>query len=68
MVCDSSDLGFEIVNDDELIERVREERFKEEDDLNVKVEADMGPSASETFANLETVFKWMERQPECDHM
>uniref|UniRef100_A0A1B6KPH3 DDE-1 domain-containing protein n=1 Tax=Graphocephala atropunctata TaxID=36148 RepID=A0A1B6KPH3_9HEMI len=46
MVCDSSDPGFQILNDDELIESVSEESLKEEDDINVKVEADTGPSAS----------------------
>lgn len=68
MVCDSSDPGFQILNDDELIESVREESVEEEDDLNVEVEADTGPSASEAFAGLETALKWMERQPECDHV
>lgn len=46
---------------------MREESV-EEDDLNVEVEANMGPSASEAFAGLETALKWMERQPKCDHM
>lgn len=68
MLCDSSDPGFQILNDDELIESVREESVEEEDDLNVEVEADTGPSASEAFAGLDTALKWMERQPECDHM
>ena len=67
MVCDSSDPVFQILNDDELIESVREEIVEEEDNLNVEVEA-AGPSASEAFAGLETALKWMERQPECDHM
>lgn len=68
IVCDSSDLGFQILNDDELIESVTEENVEEEDDLNVEVEVDTGPSASEAFAGLETALKWMECQPECDHI
>lgn len=48
---------------------MREESAEEEDDdLNVKVEADTKPSGSEAFAGLETALKWMERQRECDHM
>ena len=43
MVCDSSDPGYQILNNDELIESVREESVGEEDDLNVEVEADTGP-------------------------
>lgn len=68
VACDSSDLGFQILNDDELIESVTEEIVEEEDDLNVEVETDTGPSASEALAGLETALKWMERQPECDHI
>ncbi|KFM74248.1 hypothetical protein X975_00160, partial [Stegodyphus mimosarum] len=61
MMYASSDPGFQILND-ELIESARE------DYLNVEVEADTGPSASKMFAGLETVLKWMERQPKCDYM
>lgn len=68
VMCDSSDPGYQILSDDELIENVREESVEEEDDVNVEDEADMGPSASEAFAGLETALRWMERQPECDHM
>ncbi|KAF5301615.1 hypothetical protein FQA39_LY10662 [Lamprigera yunnana] len=66
MVCDSADPGFQCLNDDELIESVREESVEEEDNLNVEV--DTRPSASEAFSGLETALRWMERQPECDHM
>jgi len=68
MVCDSSDTGFQILNDDELIESVREGSAEEEDDLNVEVEADTGPSPGKAFVGLEIALKWMKRQPECDHM
>nr|CAH7713116.1 unnamed protein product [Callosobruchus chinensis] len=39
-----------------------------EEELSADVEVDGGPSASEAFAALETALKWMERQPECDHL
>jgi hypothetical protein len=39
-----------------------------EEELSADVEVDAGPSASEAFAGLETALKWMERQPECDHL
>lgn len=61
MVCDLSYSVFQILNDGELIENVREESVKEDSDLNVQVEADKEPSASEAFASL--VLKWIERQP-----
>lgn len=67
MACDSSDPGFQILNDDELIASVREENVDEEDD-NVEVETEVGPSASEALACLETALNGMERQPECEHM
>ncbi|KAK4876445.1 hypothetical protein RN001_012867 [Aquatica leii] len=54
IMCNSSNSGFQIVNDDKLIESVREE-------------TDAEPLASEAFASLEIALKWMKRQPECDH-
>ncbi|KAK4887602.1 hypothetical protein RN001_003873 [Aquatica leii] len=45
-----------------------EESVEEEDDFNVEVKADTGPSASAAFVFFETVLKWIERQPDCDHM
>lgn len=57
MVYDSSGAGFQILNDGELTESVREESVKDEYDLNVEIEAGMGPSASEAFVGLETALK-----------
>ncbi|XP_050536842.1 jerky protein homolog-like [Daktulosphaira vitifoliae] len=69
MACDTSDPGFQILNDDEIVESVREDvEVEVEEELSLDVEVDAGPSASEAFAGLETALKWMERQPECDHL
>lgn len=54
MECDSSDSGFQILRGQELIESEREESVEEEDDLNVEVRADTGPSVSKAFVNRET--------------
>uniref|UniRef100_A0A1I8NKA1 Uncharacterized protein n=1 Tax=Musca domestica TaxID=7370 RepID=A0A1I8NKA1_MUSDO len=62
-----SDPGFQILNDDEIVVSVRED-VEVEEELSADVEVDAGPSASEAFAGLETALKWMERQPECDHL
>ncbi|XP_049306960.1 jerky protein homolog-like [Bactrocera dorsalis] len=67
MACDTSDPGFQILNDDEIVVSVRED-VEVEEELSADVEVDAGPSASEAFAGLETALKWMERQPECDHL
>lgn len=50
--------GFQILND-ELIESVREKSVKEEDVLNVEVEADMRPSASDAFTGV-LKLRWSE--------
>ncbi|VEN36331.1 unnamed protein product, partial [Callosobruchus maculatus] len=69
MVCDTSDPGFQILNDDEIVANVREDvEVEVEEELSADVEVDAGPSASEAFAGLETALKWMEGQPECDHL
>ncbi|XP_049302204.1 uncharacterized protein LOC125775598 [Bactrocera dorsalis] len=69
MACDTSDPGFQILNDDEIVVSVREDvEVEVEEELSADVEVDAGPSASEAFAGLETALKWMERQPECDHL
>nr|CAH7742579.1 unnamed protein product [Callosobruchus chinensis] len=69
MVCDTSDPGFQILNDDEIVVSVREDvEVEVEEELSADVEVDGGPSANEAFAGLETALKWMERQPECDHL
>ncbi|CAH1996004.1 unnamed protein product [Acanthoscelides obtectus] len=69
MACDTSDPGFQILNDDEIVESVREDvEVEVGEELSADVEVDAGPSASEAFAGLETALKWMERQPECDHL
>lgn len=57
---DSSDSGFQILDDDELVESVRvEKRVKEEDDITDKLQE--GLTASEAFACFDTALKWMER-------
>ena len=66
LACDSSDPGFQILSDDEIIQSVREETDGQEDDI--VTEPDAGPSAGEAFACLDTALTWMERQPECDHI
>lgn len=66
MVCDSPDPVFQILNDNELIKRVRDESVGKDDDLNDAVKADTGPSASEAFTGL--VLKWVERRTECDYI
>ncbi|KAJ8889085.1 hypothetical protein PR048_008579 [Dryococelus australis] len=63
--CDSLDPGFQIRSDDELIQSVREETDDQKDDI--ATESNVGPSAGEVFACLDTTLTWMERQPECDH-
>ncbi|XP_041973405.1 gamma-aminobutyric acid receptor subunit alpha-2 [Aricia agestis] len=69
MACDTSDPGFQILNDDEIVVSVREDvEVEVEEELSADVEVDAGPSASEAFAGLEAALKWMERQPECDHL
>ncbi|KAK9874630.1 hypothetical protein WA026_005458 [Henosepilachna vigintioctopunctata] len=69
MACDTFDPGFQILNDDEIVVSVREDvEVEVEEELSADVEVDAGPSASEAFADLETALKWMERQPECDHL
>ncbi|CAF4867052.1 unnamed protein product [Pieris macdunnoughi] len=69
LACDTSDPGFQILNDDEIVVSVREDvEVEVEEELSADVEVDAGPSASEAFAGLETALKWMERQPECDHL
>nr|CAH7768718.1 unnamed protein product [Callosobruchus chinensis] len=69
MVCDTSDPGFQILNDDEIVVSVREDvEVEVEEELSADVEVDGRPSASEAFAGLETALKWMERQPECDDL
>ncbi|XP_049302214.1 uncharacterized protein LOC125777196 [Bactrocera dorsalis] len=69
MACDTSDPGFQILNDDEIVVSVREDvEVEVEEELSADVKVDAGPSASEAFAGLETALKWMERQPECDHL
>ena len=41
----------------------------DKDDDNVaSVEPEKEPTASEVFACFDTVLKWMERLPECDHV
>ncbi|CAB3220362.1 unnamed protein product [Arctia plantaginis] len=69
MAYDTSDPGFQILNDDEIVVSVREDvEVEVEEELPADVEVAAGPSASEAFAGLETALKWMERQPECDHL
>lgn len=64
---DSSDPGFQILNDDELVDSVtKTESVEEEDDITDEPEA--GPTASEALACFDTALKWMEQQPECDHI
>lgn len=68
VMSDSSDPGYQILSDEEIIESVSEDIVEEEEEVNMEVESDIGPSASEAFNCLETALKWMERQPECDHL
>lgn len=69
MACETSAPGFQILNDDEIVVSVREDvEVEVEEELSADVEVDAGPTASEAFAGLETALKWMERQPECDHL
>lgn len=42
--CYSSDPGFQILHDNELITSVGEKSVEKEDDLNVKIEADKRPT------------------------
>nr|CAH7717065.1 unnamed protein product [Callosobruchus chinensis] len=58
MVCDTSDPGFQILNDDEIVVNVREDvEVEVEEELSADVEVDGGQSASEAFAGLETALK-----------
>ncbi|KAJ8878917.1 hypothetical protein PR048_019520 [Dryococelus australis] len=66
LACDSSDPGFQIFCDNELIQSMREETDDQEDDI--ATESNAGPSAGEAFACLDTALTWMERQPACDHI
>lgn len=52
MECHLSDHGFQLLSDDELIECLREESVEEEEDINLEIEVDEGPSDKES-ASLE---------------
>lgn len=58
LACDSSDPGFQILSDDELILSVRDDTDDDENDI--AIESDAGLSADEAFACLDTALTWME--------
>ena len=64
---------YQILDDNEIIQSVtlnlsRWNNEDEDDDNVASAEPEKDPTASEAFACFDTVLKWMERQPECDHM
>ncbi|KAF2903213.1 hypothetical protein ILUMI_02970 [Ignelater luminosus] len=48
--------------------QLRRGRNDPEDEDDIATEPDAGPSASKAFASLNTASKWVERQPECNHL
>ncbi|XP_060845567.1 jerky protein homolog-like [Rhopalosiphum padi] len=65
---DANNLGFEILNDDEIVDSVKrtELSFGIENDTNEyeDVENYSGPMPGEAFTALETAMQWYEQQPE----
>ncbi|XP_046393146.1 jerky protein homolog-like [Ischnura elegans] len=68
LACDSSDYGFQMLGEDEPGQSDPEETSDDPEDGSIDTEPTAGPSASEVFSCLRTALRWMEQQPECDHL
>ncbi|PRD31378.1 UNVERIFIED_CONTAM: hypothetical protein NCL1_23681 [Trichonephila clavipes] len=69
MACDAEDLGFQMLNDDEIVTSEQEESDPvddetDEDEYNNN-ESSKGPSNADAFSALETAMEWYEQQSEC---
>lgn len=59
-MCNSSDPGFQILSDNELIQSVREELIDDQEyDDDIATQSDAGLPYSKAFECLDTVLKWM---------
>ncbi|PRD20730.1 UNVERIFIED_CONTAM: hypothetical protein NCL1_53781 [Trichonephila clavipes] len=62
MACDAEDCGFQILNDDEIVNSVQEEseladdETDEDEDSNNNNESSKSPSNADAFSALETAF------------
>jgi hypothetical protein len=63
---DANDQGFQILNDQEITDTVKESKVCDESDEeeNDYASIDEGPSHAEAFKALETAMSWLEKQPE----
>ena len=57
-------------DDDEINQSANDEsqQVDEDNDSIASVESENEPTLSEAFTCFDTALKWMERQPECDHV
>lgn len=67
--CDADDPGFQILNDEEIIEAVSDlpsEEQNQENQEGIAEAEDICPTHSEAFQYLDGAMKWFERQEEYD--
>ncbi|GFV81775.1 uncharacterized protein TNCV_1056641 [Trichonephila clavipes] len=70
MACDAEDCGFQMLNDDEIVNSVQEEsdpidEETDEDEDNNNNKSSKSPSNADAFSALETSVDWCEQQLEC---
>ncbi|GFX50589.1 hypothetical protein TNCV_2721761 [Trichonephila clavipes] len=67
MACDAEDLGFQMLNDDEIVTSEQEESdpVDDDEDEDNNNESSKGPSNADAFSALETAMEWYEQQSEC---
>ncbi|KAL4085384.1 hypothetical protein QTP88_027243 [Uroleucon formosanum] len=63
----ANDLGFEILNDDEIVEAVTESELPSEIENEYEdAKKYTGPTPGEAFTLMESAMQWYEQQPECN--
>lgn len=66
---DKNDMGYEILDDNDIVNTVQESENQEGSDSEEEPADDNSvPSHSEAFTALETVMSWYETQPECSQV
>ncbi|GFX81989.1 hypothetical protein TNCV_2571881 [Trichonephila clavipes] len=65
MACDAVDCGFQMLNNDEIMQEVSDPVDDETDEDKDNNESSKGPSNADAFSALETAMEGYEQQLEC---